>query len=187
MKKRLVYVLLLLFIFTTIIDAQRRRRSRRARRAINITCPTNLGGITNCPDKGCGTNLDPLLNQRKNLTFDPLNQPVKKRTVAWLKNREDPIVWFKGKDRTELIGFGEGQHIKVVAFLIKIKPGSGESCNCKLTGVANTDNHLVLVEKADLAFTTFHRRERESVTAEFTPRVRINGHPNWKETKYNRS
>jgi hypothetical protein len=113
MKRTLICVLLLFFVFTTIIDAQRRRRSRRARRVINITCPTNLGGISNCPDKGCGTNLDPLLNQRKNLTFDPLNQPVKKRTVAWLKNREDPIVWFKRKDRTELIGFGEGQHIKV--------------------------------------------------------------------------
>ena len=55
---------------------------------------------------------------------------------------------------------------------IRIKPGSAESCNCELTRRVDTDVHLVLTKETDDA-------EETSVTAEITPRIRANGHPDW--------
>ena len=62
---------------------------------------------------------------------------------------------------------------------------TGESCNCGLHTTDETDNHLVLVTKTTVKkFPTnpdaedaedkevFRSRELESITAEFTPRVR---------------
>ena len=77
----------------------------------------------------------------------------------------------------ELTGLGEGKKVRVVAYLLRAKPEGKESCNCELTGVKNTDNHLVLVSRftvtkfADNAGTAdevFAAREEESITAEFT-------------------
>lgn len=60
-----------------------------------------------------------------------------------------------------------------MAFLKIVKTEtSGETCNCNLHSLANTDLHLVMVDhKADL--------ESDSVTAEITPRVRKLLHPTW--------
>jgi len=34
-----------------------------------------------------------------------------------------------------------------VANALTVRKGNGESCNCKLTSVADTDNHIVLVDR----------------------------------------
>ena len=81
------------------------------------------------------------------------------------------------------------------------RKGSKESCNCKLSKAADTDNHIVLVDDATLklrakatpaeppsaahpkgvkartaAQNTLKKREAQSQTAEFTPRARLT-HP----------
>jgi hypothetical protein len=81
-----------------------------------------------------------------------------------------------------------------MAYLLVAKAElGGESCNCGLQTPAETDNHLVLVTKTTVtkfpaAATNaankqaFHSRELESLTAEYTPRVRLT-HPNFTREK----
>ncbi len=57
------------------------------------------------------------------------------------------------------------------------------SCNCDLTGQANQDNHVVLVDRR-VKNPTLAKDEIRSVTAEFTPRVRLK-HRNFTKTKLN--
>ena len=59
-----------------------------------------------------------------------------------------------------------------MAKVLVVRKGGGESCNCKLLKVADTDNHMVLVD-AILTHPTLAANEATSVTAEFTPRVRL--------------
>ena len=103
---------------------------------------------------------------------------------------DDPEEFSQGDTREELTALGEGQKVTVTAFLLVAKPElGGESCNCGLHTKEETDNHLVLVSKTTVdkfpasnnAATNkaaFHSRELESITAEFTPRVRLD-HPNF--------
>jgi hypothetical protein len=77
--------------------------------------------------------------------------------------------------------------------LLAVKQEHGESCNCYLDEVdVTTDNHLVLVNPKVVTDNPrpepatkkqldaiFHEREKSSVTAEFTPRGRADGHPNF--------
>lgn len=152
-------------------------------------CPTSLAA---CPDEGCGKKFDPNLNRRKNIISD--NQTATLRTLTWMKKLDDPENFQEGETREELAALGEGQKITVMAYLLVAKPElGGESCNCGLTSVAETDNHLVLVSKwtvskFPVATTTaanvqiFRNREKESLTAEFTPRVRLT-HPNFTRAK----
>ena len=152
-------------------------------------CPTSLAA---CPDEGCGKKFDPNLNRRKNIISD--NQTATLRTLTWMKKLDDPENFQEGETREELAALGEGQKITVMAYLLVAKPElGGESCNCGLTSVADTDNHLVLVSKWTVskfpAATTaaanvqvFRNREKESLTAEFTPRVRLT-HPNFTRAK----
>jgi len=66
-----------------------------------------------------------------------------------MKKLDDPENFSEGDSREELTALGEGQKITVVAYLLVAKPElGGESCNCGLQTVAETDNHLVLVTKA---------------------------------------
>ena len=151
-------------------------------------CPTTLAA---CPDEGCGKKSDPHLNRRKNIRSD--EQAATLRTLTWMKKLGDPEDYEKGGTREELTALGEGQKITVRAYLLVAKPEGAESCNCGLTSDADTDNHLVLVSKATVskfpAATTatenkkvFSAREKESITAEFTPRVRVT-HPNFTRAK----
>ena len=64
-----------------------------------------------------------------------------------------------------------------------IRKEGGETCNCKLTGPKNTDNHIVIVSPK-LKSPTLAANEPTSQTAEFTPRVRLN-HANFTFGKLN--
>jgi len=150
--------------------------------------------LAHCPDQRCGGDFDPEVNKLKNTRPDDsrASGPATARTLAWMKNLDNPEEFEKGQDRDELATAGEGSHVSIVAYLIGIKPEGGESCNCGLTKKEWTDNHLVLVSKATVkkfpldseedGEDAFHARERESIPAEFTPRVRLT-HPNFTREK----
>jgi hypothetical protein len=150
------------------------------------------------PDTGCGS-LDPNLNEQKNIrSKDGASEAM---TLQDLKHLPDPVPGFEiGDDRQPLKDLGEGKKITVMAFALMARKGGTESCNCGLSQPEDTDNHIVLVEEETLALTrratpatpatatrnaipartarqnTLAVRERQSVTAEFTPRVRLD-HP----------
>lgn len=160
------------------------------------TCANNLGV---CPNEGCSSDNhhDPKVNILKNIIAN--NIPITNRTLSWMKTHKNPKKFTEYSpqgSREKLTELGEGDQIRVVGYLlaVKLEPG-GESCNCYLRTVEDTDNHLVLVTKATLqrfplpmnanAATLraiFKEREKESVTAEFTPRVRKD-HPNFTNSK----
>jgi hypothetical protein len=85
--------------------------------------------------------------------------------------------------RDELKQLGEGQKITVVAWALTARKGSGEKCNCDLTHKEDTDNHIVLVDR-NVRNPTLTKDEDHSVTAEFTPRVRL-AHPNFTRNTLN--
>jgi hypothetical protein len=117
-----------------------------------------------------------------------------------MKELGNPVNFKKGDTREEITTLGEGENIVVVGYALVARKGSAESCNCGLTKPADTDNHIVLVDEPTLALTaratrakkatakrkavrartarenTLDVREEQSVTAEFTPRVRLE-HP----------
>ena len=183
--KRTLTITLLLFVlalssFSSISDAQRHRpRGPRAASTasgrVAIPCPATLNDITDCPDTGCGPSLDPNLNKRKNVRTD--DQTAEAMTIQDLKDLPDPVPDFNiGDTREKLTALGEGKKITVMAKALVARKGGAESCNCKLTSVADTDNHIVLVAPS-LRRPTLAANEDDSETAEFTPRVRLD-HPN---------
>jgi hypothetical protein len=90
--------------------------------------------------------------------------------------------------------------IRIVAYALDARKGSKESCNCGLKTPINTDNHIILDNEETLQLTaratraraatatrkavkarsaeynTLKLREEHSLTAEFSPRVRV-AHP----------
>jgi hypothetical protein len=145
---------------------------------IAVPCPVPLNDITDCPDTGCGPSLDPHLNRAKNIRSD--NQQAEVMTIQEIRNLPDPVPGFKvGRTREKIKALGEGNKIIVVANALVARKGGAESCNCKLTSVADTDNHIVLVDRVlrrkpgESAKNLLHRRELNSITAEFAPRPRL--------------
>jgi hypothetical protein len=189
MKRILMAILVLMFVSGSI-----------AAQKTTIKCPprSKLKNITACPITGCGS-VDPHLNEQKNIRSD--NQARVAKTLSDLKSLPDPVPDYKiGDTREKLKALGEGGKITVVAYALVARKGSKESCNCGLAAPKNTDNHIVLVEEKTLALTakatpaksatatkkavparsaqqnTLAVREKQSETAEFTPRVRLD-HP----------
>lgn len=166
MKRLLLLVSLL--AFSSVSYAQK----------IAVPCPSPLNDITDCPDTGCGPSLDPHLNRRKNIKSD--DQTAEPMTIQQIRNLPDPIPGYKvGKTRERIEALGEGKKIVVVANAIAVCKGGKESCNCKLSKVADTDNHIVLVDRVlrirpgEAAKTTLDRREGNSITAEFALRPQL--------------
>jgi hypothetical protein len=158
------------------------------------TCANDLGS---CPREGCSESNrhDLRLNRIKNTKST--EKPVTDRSLTWMKDLHDPQNYKRGGPRAELTNLGEGQNIRVVGYLLAVKLElGGESCNCYLHTVEETDNHLVLVNpdtvkniplpqnaSAKTLKAKFLAREAQSITAEFTPRVRAEGHPNFTNAK----
>jgi hypothetical protein len=134
--------------------------------------------IADCPDEGCGARHDPDLNKRKNIPLDDRRPSLK--NFLWMKALPKPSHFTsKNRNRDELKQLGEGRKITVVAWAMAARKGGQESCNCKLKPAADTDNHIVLVDPAIKNPTLAKNEKRDSQTAEFTPRVRCNQHPNF--------
>jgi len=161
MKRFLIVVLLLALSVPTLTTAAPTKKKKGP-------CAPSLA---KCPVGGCGGDIDKNLNKRKNIKTAPTGA-AKNMTIAEIKALEDPVEGFvKGGKRDMLTAFGEGDLIRVVALALVVRPGSKESCNCGLTGVTNTDNHIVLIDPDDDS-PSLEEDEPNSVTAEFTPRVR---------------
>lgn len=145
---------------------------------IAVPCPSPLNDITDCPDTGCGPSLDPHLNRAKNIQSD--NQRPLIMTIQEIRDLPDPVPGFKvGQTRGKIKALGEGKKIIVVANALVARKGGKESCNCKLSSVADTDNHIVLVDRVlrkkpgETPKQLLDRREENSITAEFAPRPRL--------------
>ena len=136
-------------------------------------CPVSIAQISDCPDTGCGENGDIELNKAKNRTDTPSEAALQHKTLASMRSLAQPHTWNTGDDRTAIRTPGkEGTPVDLRGFVLKVKPGGGESCNCDITRTVVTYVHLVLGTATD-------DEEATSVTVEITPRVRANGHPNW--------
>jgi hypothetical protein len=184
MKRTLVVVL---SVITLLIAADAKPKPKKQ---LKPPCAANIGA---CPVEGCSpdNHHDPNLNRVKNIRTN--NQAIQDHSLTWMKNLNDPENFTEGGNRDELAGLGEGDKVRVVAYLLIARDEpSGESCNCYLHSIEETDNHLVLVTKTTVDTfpvpmnankaalkATLGQREMESETAEFTPRVRQNGHPNF--------
>ena len=180
MRRILTLLFLAVFALSCIAIAQSASKKTGAKKKLKPPCVKNWA---DCPDQGCGGQFDPNLNHVKNIPS--LDGNAKLHSLTWMKKLEDPENFSQGDSRDELQSLGEGQKITVVAYLLRAKPElGGESCNCGFHTAAETDNHLVLVSKTTVekfsgGNAAFSQREPESETAEFTPRVRKNGHPNF--------
>jgi hypothetical protein len=185
MKRLLIATVLFAFTYTAAPAAPPSAQQQKKKK---VPCKRKLA---DCPDEGCGTDFDPELNKRKNMVSD--DRDAAAQTLLWMKKLDDPENFAKGDTREELAALGEGQKISVVAYLLVAKPElGGESCNCGLQTPAETDNHLVLVSKSTInkfplssgadSKAIFTSREKESETAEFTPRVRLQ-HANFTREK----
>jgi len=182
------------FAATTTTATKKKATATKSAKPKKVPCAPDLA---HCPDEGCGTivkgvkSYDPNLNKQKNIRVDAADAqgPATVMTLTEIKQLDDPENFAKGDERDEIRALGEGKKVKVLAYLLTARdePG-GESCNCGLTSKAETDNHLVLVSKftvdtfpldgttkQELA-AVLSQREEESITAEFTPRVRLD-HP----------
>lgn len=179
--KRIGILFSLIVVSLTIVaplsQAQRTRKKSTGKKTA-IPCPSTLGDINDCPDTGCGPALDPNLNTQKNIRS--LEGEAEPMTIQQMRNLPDPVRGFKiGDTREKLADLGEGKKIVVVANALMARKGGSESCNCKLTSVADTDNHIVLVDRVlrikpgETAKQTLARREENSITAEFAPRARL--------------
>jgi hypothetical protein len=186
MKRYLLAVFLLVFAFSGAPGAPPKAPQTQNKK--KAPCKPNLA---KCPDEGCGgKDIDPELNKRKNIRSD--DHDATPHTLAWMKKLGNPDEFAKGETREELTGLGEGDKISVVAYVLVVRKGSAESCNCGLTSAAETDNHMVLVSKSTISKfplagsadskVILHKREEESETAEFTPRVRLQ-HPGFTRAK----
>jgi hypothetical protein len=180
--KRFLTLLLSLALILTVAGGKTKQKP---------PCAANIGV---CAPGGCSpdNHHDAKLNVVKNIEAPP-SADIEDRTLTWMKNLEDPEQFSQGDDRDELTELGEGHMIRVVAYLLiaRDEPG-GESCNCYLHDKEQTDNHLVLVSRttvdkfpspsganATQRKAILAQRELESETAEYTPRVRKNGHPDF--------
>ena len=178
MKKTLLLVLLTPFVFASTSDAKRPKPLPKPSGTVNIPCSASVKKIEDCDAQfptGCSNEreFDPHLNERKNVRGN--NKPVEDWDFSRVAALDDPVSGFsEGDTRGKLADMGEGKKIRVVAFAVDVRKGSAESCNCGLTTARNADNHIVLIDPNDGSPSLAD--EKKSLTAEFTPRVRVNGH-----------
>ena len=173
MKPELTHMILTAFGCAFLFTGSTPAQPPPKRTPPTAACPAAVSGIADCSETGCGENGDTELNKAKNRTDTPAEADVKHKSFASMRKLVQPTRWSTGDNRTSLRTAGkEATPVQLKGFLLLVKPGGGESCNCDLTRRVDTDVHLVLVEDLD-------ETEDTSVTAEISPRMRANGHPEW--------
>ncbi len=127
--------------------------------------------LADCPRKGCGGG-DLLLNAKKN-RLDPPSTPLQSMTFMDFLHLEEerPSHWIQNQARDEVEQLGEDTPVMLAGFLLGAHEGSPETCNCKLSGEANNDYHINIVERSG-------DRMRDSVVVEMTPKMRASI-PEW--------
>jgi hypothetical protein len=163
---------LMLIIVVGPLAAQHRIRHSKTR--VNpahkaVSCATSLAV---CPPEGCGGG-DPSLNKKKNVTTEPTGAPEEFtfEDFATLETeRPGPGEYTPGQ-RSAIEELGEDTFVALHGFMIGAHPGQPETCNCKLSGEANNDFHINLVQNKTQGLT-------DSVVVEMTPKVRPK-HSSW--------
>jgi len=177
-KRVLLSLSLLIAVCCSSVEAQQKRSKSTSTPAAAAKSSANIKDIRDCPDEGIGG--DPDLNRRKNVRLDNKRSTV--RSIQWMKDLPNPKKFTaENRNRAELVRLGEGKKITVVAYALVARKGSKETCNCHLSAAKDTDNHIVLVDPK-VKKPTLEASEPDSVTAEFTPRVRLD-HPNLSRPK----
>ena len=137
--------------------------------------------IGDCPDVGCGAKpAEELLNQRKNIPTADLASATNRQFDS-LRKKTMPAGFTYGGSRDVLTESGEGDVVRIVAWLTNIRVGSQETCNCKLWLAKDTDNHMVLINDYVINHYKPADWEKHSFTAEFAPRVKKD-HPKFKRS-----
>ena len=121
--------------------------------------------LDNCPKQGCGGG-DRLLNTKKNNLDAPATdyQVISFDDFRHLEE-ERPTQWQENQARDEVEQLGESTPVMLAGYLFGAHSGSPETCNCKLSGEANNDYHVNIVEHADDSMT-------DSVVVEMAPKWR---------------
>lgn len=191
MKRSLIALLFVVLILAPVDTSQAKKKKKKS--PPPKPC---VAKFEDCEPEGCSddNHHDPELNQLKNAVSS--DKPVQDRTLdelIALNATAKKKGYKKGKSRSILEKLGEGTQARVVGYLLAVKKEGRESCNCNFDEVdVLTDNHLVLVNpdiidkfklpepaNSKQLKAVFDQREPFSVTAEFTPRVRADGHPNF--------
>jgi hypothetical protein len=142
--------------------------------------PTPCPGMSSIRDCRTPCSGNAKLNKQKNVRSKW--GPSALRTIAWMRALPNPSkADCLSRNTARLRQLGEGQKITVVGQALAARAGSPESCNCYLRRKEDKDNHIVLVDPS-LRHPTLTNNEQNSVTVEFTPRVRLR-HPNFTQEK----
>lgn len=169
MKRLSMILIIVLGVGTTVAQvAHQHARGLRKTSHAAKACSTNLAS---CPVEGCGGG-DTLLNKKKNRTDIPQSSYQAMTFEDFLHLEEErPSQWTENQDRSEVEALGEDTPVTLAGYMIGAHPGSPETCNCKLSGEANNDYHINLVERPT-------DRLWNSIVVEMTPRIRSSV-PQW--------
>lgn len=174
--------ILTLFVLATLILGLNTYAFAGPRRAVRRSPAQCRPNLASCPLQGCGgRGTDPLLNEQKNRT-DSASSP-EDITITDIKRKSQPRRWPVGQARNSIQGPGkEGSEVRLMTFMKRVTQSGAESCNCGLTGPGNTDLHITLVSR----LTGPQSVNAAGVTAEVTPRVVAQDHPEWKRANIQR-
>ncbi|MEP6789584.1 MAG: hypothetical protein ABJB40_14185 [Acidobacteriota bacterium] len=154
-------------MFTAAIHAQPAKCKKFDNHGNPMCC--NATGFGDCPASGCTADLK--LNAAKNRIDIPAEGTPQHKTIIQIANFTHPASWSSNQGRDLLVSWGEGTPLEVTLYLKDVKryKDGDEACNCNLDLEVNNDYHLVLVTRKTSG-------EKSSLTAEITPRIRLN---NW--------
>lgn len=119
--------------------------------------PSSMDDFDGCGMSGSGKSANlKALNQLKNRYNAPQDSQIEQSITL-------SAVLAPGDDKTR---WNSSSGAEVMGYVLDVKPGGGETCNCGKTDPAHTDAHIELVlNSTDTAQT-------KSVVAEVTPRLR---------------
>lgn len=106
-------------------------------------------------------------------SFKKLQQKLDQKSPAALHWSRDSLpgdrsVFLNIYSTSDGVTIGEGNVVRISAWLMKRREGGEESCNCEGSTKDNTDIHVVLISSSNRDNTP----ECESVTAEISPHLR---------------
>jgi len=171
--KRLWIVVILVILGSGVAVAAVKHQHAKGLRKPSHAQKGCVADLASCPDAGCGVGGDTRLNKKKNRKDIPAQvsyQPMTFEDFLHLEE-ERPTQWTTGQLRNEVEALGEDTPVALAGYLIGAHPGSPETCNCELSGEANNDYHINLVERPG-------DRLWNSIVVEMTPRVRPS-FPQW--------
>lgn len=167
-------LLTLLLLLTIALAAPQTGTHKRTSVHASKACSNSLA---ECAPEGCGGG-DQLLNPKKS-RLDAPSTPYQPMGFADFLHLEEerPTHWKESQPRDEVEQMGEDTPVMLAGFLLGAHEGSPETCNCKLSGEANNDFHINVVERPS-------DRMRDSVVVEMTPKMRATI-PEWTLTAIN--